>query len=116
VVSLTLASQPLSEGSTVRLGGSHACTRPDACYGPSPRALSSGAETSLYRWHVANDWRIWTRTKLDSMSTMTRLGVPGRARPASARTRLLAERMSRGEAQANIRLLVRERGGASKIY
>ena len=100
----------------MRLGGSHACTQPDACYGPSPRALSSGAETSLYRWHVAGDWRIWTRTKLDSKSTTSRLGAPGGPVPASARTRLLAERISRGQAHANIRLLVRQRDGVSKIY
>ncbi len=91
----------------LRLGGTYGSSSGNEYYGPLTKAVTIGGETSLYRWHVANDWRLWQKETLDGLGMQSRL-VQAKLAPAEADTRLvhLGELMERGRAHLNIRFLV----------
>lgn len=60
VVALTLLPDASGRGEgMLELGGSFSADVPRLVYGPLPRAFTPGRATSIYRWHVANDWHLW---------------------------------------------------------
>jgi hypothetical protein len=93
---------------------------PGRYFGPDVRALTSGPHTSLYRWHVANDWRMWGTFGLASQQTVSRFAPDARDREsdggASPPPRALAAMMARHQAQLNVRLLVEYDDGRVFVY
>ena len=73
-------------------------------YGPSVLADKIGIATSLYRWHVARDWRLWETNQLDAGGSASRLDRDTTRGPRSPRLDYISNMMRRGEAHWNIRL------------
>ena len=123
-VSLALAAPeeptPPAGGNRIALGGSLSRGVPGTYFGPDVNALTSGPHTSLYRWHVANDWRMWGTFGLASRQTVSRIGLDAPDRgPGSDEERwlrALAAMMARHQAQLNVRLLVEYDDGHAFVY
>ncbi|MEE8474285.1 MAG: glycosyltransferase family 39 protein [Myxococcota bacterium] len=73
-------------------------------YGPSVLADKVGIATSLYRWHVAHDWRLWETSRLDAGGSASRLDREPARGPRSPRLDYISKMMWRDEAHWNIRL------------
>ena len=108
VLSLMLAwqdSQPQSEDvAQVKLGG--AFNPPDAgsvVYSPSVLGPSPSEKTSLYRWIVTDEWRMWEKSGVTSVDTRSYV-IPVNADPV-----LLA-------GDFNIRFIVKYQDGRVVIY
>ena len=84
-------------------------------YGPSPHALAPGADSSLYRWHVANDWRLWQETEVASLDTHSQL-FPSDGGELPHATRSLAHLLASGDGRWNMNLLVDLRDGTRRVY
>ena len=122
VLSLELARElpEDTEGRVIELGGTFSDGPPDIHTGPSLDAVTIGKRTSLYRWHVTNDWRLWDFNRLSSKGTKSEIRgsalEEGRPEFEDAHTRALAASMARGHARSNIRLLVDHRDGRRIVY
>ena len=99
----------------IALGGALSPDAANAFYGPSPWGLTSGRGTSLYRWHVANDWRMWTTSPLESRATESRIAPLG-AQSEDPRVNRIAGLLARGAAHFNIRLHVVYKSGRVAVY
>ncbi|MBN1994176.1 MAG: glycosyltransferase family 39 protein [Anaerolineae bacterium] len=106
-LSLTLSQlDPTVESnvaSQVKLGGTFAVADSQVVYGPSVYALSPGARTSIYRWLLIGDWRLWETSELASVATHSYL-----IRSDAADILL--------KANLNIRLAVKYKDGRIVIY
>ena len=105
-MSLELQWQPGAVPAGFHLGGSFAVQTPQSFYGPSPLATDLGRKTSLYRWHVARDWRIWERTPLKSVRSTSRAAEESApdARPGSSSFEsYLIDQVNSGRARFHIR-------------
>jgi hypothetical protein len=83
-------------------------------YGPLVWPLSPTPATSLYRWHVLEDWRLWGVQPVRSRRSESRVPPPHQAPACGAagrEQRLIADAATRGQAQLNIRLLAEYRDG-----
>ena len=101
--------------SEINLGGTFSQMQHNQFYGPSVQAQTVGTRTSLYRWHVANDWRMWDTSALASRKTISRLGSPNVAAETipgkSADLKALISMIEQGTANFNIRLLIQYKDG-----
>jgi 4-amino-4-deoxy-L-arabinose transferase-like glycosyltransferase len=99
----------------INLGGTFSQMQHNQFYGPSVQAQTVGTRTSLYRWHVANDWRMWDTSALASRKTISRLGSPNVAAETisgkSADLKALISMIEQGTANFNIRLLIQYKDG-----
>ena len=108
-VSLELRRRPGSEAAPEErflLGGNFDVGNSRLFYGPSPRATELGPKSSIYRWHVARDWRIWERTPLKSVRSSSRAAEEpaSDARPGSSDFELyLIDQVNSGRARFHIR-------------
>jgi 4-amino-4-deoxy-L-arabinose transferase-like glycosyltransferase len=113
-VSLSLAWKqdvPHGPSARVELGGALSDRDRTRFYGPSPAALVPGAATSLYRWHVLHDWRLWGTSALESRASRSRL-----LRDGQRESRSLGELLDRGAAHWNVRLQVTDRSGRVSVF
>lgn len=114
VVSLALALAPGVEAQDVAVGATLSPRTAGAVYGPSPMAVTANAWTSMYRWEVADDWRIWEETPVRSFETragVLETGVAPGARRGPEASWLAADRL-----HLNVRLLVEEHSGRWVVY
>jgi len=115
VVSLALSRSTTASstrsGRSVRIGGVFSDESRGDVYGPSLRAEM----TSIYRWEVHEDWRMWETTPLGSLHTASY--VRPRSQLASEAVPPYVESMlDRGHARLNIRLVVRYKDGRTAVY
>jgi hypothetical protein len=118
-VSLVLGVAPeASGGAPVLLGGAFGREPPDRFYGPVLRAAGFLPATSLYRWHVEEDWRLWGAQPLASVRTESLVPLPAEAASgrAAREQRLVAAATSRRQAHLNIRLLVTYADGSRVLF
>ena len=102
----------------IGLGGTFSRGVAGSVYGPSVEGLTPGEGTSIYRWHVANDWRMWLSGPLASRrskSSMDRAWTEPQA-PGDSRVRVLIDNMERQRAHFNIRLLIEYKDGRRVIF
>ena len=114
IVSLALERPPDAQTGEVWIGATIASPGRPLVYGPSPRALTPNAWSSMYRWEQADDWRFWEETPVKSIASRGHpsLADAGRvAGPSPESEWLAAERL-----HLNVRLLVREPSGAWVVY
>lgn len=118
LVTLTLtvdAGAENGDGRPVELGGTLADALDSSFYGPSVKALTPGSRTSLYRWHVADDWRIWETNVVESYYTVSRVEAgPPETLPGELVS--IVDLIGRKQAFHNIRLLVVHSDGRQAVY
>lgn len=118
-VSLRLAVQPgaAAEG-RVALGGSFGSDPPGSFYGPVLRVAGASPATSLYRWHVEEDWRLWSVQAVASAATRSRIPLPPETASGRAARlqRLVAAAAAEGRAHLGARLLVEYEDGSRILY
>ena len=108
-VSLELRRRPDTEAAPEEhflLGGNFDVGNSRVFYGPSPRATDLGQKSSIYRWHVARDWRIWEKTPLRSVRSTSRAAGESAsdARPRSSDFEsYLIDKINSGRARFHIR-------------
>lgn len=118
-ITLMLATAPAaSSAHPVRIGGTFTREPEDRFYGPLLSGFTSQPATSIYKWHVTDDWRLWGTEPLASVRTRSLFEVP--AELESGRTdpflHLLGTAASRGQAHLNIRLLIESHRGRRALY
>jgi hypothetical protein len=92
----------------VLLGGVHGQVQQGHAFGPLPQ---NGQGTSLYRWLLTDDWRLWSEYPLASVGTATSLEVGGRdQKDGKDKKDWLKSRC------ANIRLFVRLKSGVELVF
>jgi hypothetical protein len=96
------------------LGGVLTAARGDEFEGPS----LDPAATTVYRWEVMEDARLWDRLPLGSVRTSSRVDLSPGGRTGGAETARLARLAAwqrEGHARFNIRLLVTYADGAQVL-
>lgn len=124
VLSLTLnrdsATVNFDTAGQIKLGGTFSNEPETSFYGPSINAHSGGTKTSLYRWVVTQDWRIWETTKLASIYTRSSFVQPEpisvRANGHASITKSVPSMVDQQNGHFGIRLLVRFKNGQQAIY
>jgi len=118
-ISLRLAAESgaAAEG-RASIGGTFGREKPGNFYGPVLRVAGSSPATSLYRWHVEEDWRLWSVQSVASAAT--RSEIPRPAETASGRLarmqRLVAAAAADGDAFLNARLMIEYDDGSRILY
>jgi 4-amino-4-deoxy-L-arabinose transferase-like glycosyltransferase len=92
----------------VFLGGVYGHVRHGHAFGPLPHHWQG---TSLYRWLLTDDWRIWNEYPIASLGTATSLELQARDEKDQKDGR---DRLRSG--YANIRLLVRLKNGVELVF
>jgi len=114
---LAAASGGAAEG-RVSIGGTFGPETPGSFYGPVLRVAGSSPATSLYRWHVEEDWRLWSAQSIASAAAQSEVPLP--AETASGRAarmqRLVAVAAAEGRAHLNLRLMVEYADGSRVLY
>ena len=118
-ISMRLAAESESTGEgRVSIGGTFGPETTGSFYGPALRVAGSEPATSLYRWHVEEDWRLWSVQTVASAAT--RSEIPPPAETASGRAariqRLVAAAAAEGRAHLGVRLMVEYDDGSRVLY
>jgi hypothetical protein len=118
-ISLLLAADSGSAADgQLSIGGTFGSEAPGRFYGPVLRISGRSPATSLYRWHVEEDWRLWSVQPVASLATRSEIPLP--AASASGRMARLQRRVARaaakGRAHLNARMMVEYDDGSRVLY
>ncbi|GEM_PF-3712839 len=124
MLSLSLAWHDQTSGLVgnpqVKLGGTYSLEAANNFYGPSLHGLRPGVGTSVYRWSVTDDWRLWETSQLASLSTKS-YWAPTDSTHLQKNEEAMEDwshrtRFNQNCNQLGVRLLVKFRNGRELIY